>query len=282
MIKQLNKISAFMPPRVSTGIASLDDFLGGGIVEGSAFLFAGVPGSGKSSLLMQLSENFAEQGRKVLYVSGEENFNQIKARANRLSANAPDIYLSDEIKLEELFASIDSENPKVIVIDSIQMLTSNTLKSMAGSVSQTRYCLLELIAKIKKENRILFVIGHATKSGLIAGLLTLQHMVDVLLYLIVNEDGTRTLLSKKNRFGETGKEWQAYMTPSGLKENPESELGEVITKEVNQEQLDILCSKGFFFSSAVKGNLGLIYEKIIGGRLPQDAKITISYKFPKL
>ena len=204
--------------RIQTGIKSFDEFVGGGLVPGSTFIFAGQPGVGKSTFVLQLSNALADGGTKVLYASGEESLTQVKQRADRLGALHPEIWCSEALNLEPLFETIESVNPDVIIIDSLQMLYSKDVKQPAGSPSQMRQCLHKLIGFAKKNNKVLLVIGHSTKAGLIAGLLTLQHMVDVVLFMELMDDGHRRMVGKKNRYGSTNVQWIVEMTSTGLQE----------------------------------------------------------------
>ncbi len=217
MTTPINEIPILGTTRVSTGFKRLNDLLGGGFIPGQAVLFSGEPGVGKSTLVLQLAENFSIREETVLYVSGEESLGQIKLRATRLNALNPKILCSENILLEEILLSVVEVNPSIVIVDSLQMTYSNTLRYPPGSPVQMRFCLNALIKMAKSENRILIVIGHTTKSGLIGGLLTLQHMVDTTFLMRTNpETNIRQLEIRKNRFGEAGTAWEVAMTPQGI------------------------------------------------------------------
>jgi len=205
--------------RFSSGSRELDLVLGGGIVAGSLTLIGGSPGIGKSTLLLKIAGNLAAAGRKVLYVSGEESAGQIKLRANRLGANHDNLYLLSEINLETIKAEIDKEPYGFIVIDSIQTLYSADIPSAPGSVTQVRTITFELM-RLAKESRIpVFIIGHITKEGSIAGPRVLEHMVDTVLYF--EGDGNnelRLLRGFKNRFGSTNEVGIFEMNAKGLED----------------------------------------------------------------
>jgi len=216
-IYPLNEISPIPPERFSTGIYYFDNLLGGGIVAGSTMIVAGLPGSGKSTMFTQLSYQLAESAHKiVLYIAGEENKEQIKMRAERLAVNSGIIFLDEEVEIEKIIEAIDKVVPDVVIVDSMQMIYSNTLKPAPGSPSQMKYGLMTLCKIAKQRNIAIIFIGHATKGGYIAGLQTFQHMVDVVLFLGVNEDYTRFIKVNKNRFGESGISQNLYMSKYGL------------------------------------------------------------------
>ena len=212
----INLIPTDKMTRLKSGIIGFDKLLGGGFVPGQAILFAGVPGSGKSTLVFQIANAVAERGHTVLYATGEESLGQIKLRANRLKTLNPKILCSDKIKLEEVVKASNEVKPKIIIVDSLQMISSASLKQPAGSPSQMKYGLSALIEHVKETNRILIAIGHSTKAGLIAGMLGIQHMVDASFYMSIGVDNSRKIFSKKNRFGEAQVNWVTSMTAKGL------------------------------------------------------------------
>ena len=215
-IYPLNEIIATPPERFSTGINYFDEILGGGFVEGSTIIMAGLPGAGKSSLLNQVSYKLAENSLKVLYIAGEENKEQIKMRTERLGINSGLIFLCEDVEVEKIVEAVDFIQPQVLIIDSLQMLNSNTIKTAPGTPSQMRHGLMTL-CKLSKDRKITTVfVGHSTKGGYIAGLQSFQHMVDTVLYLGINEDDTRFIKINKNRFGQTGLSQNLYMTKYGL------------------------------------------------------------------
>ncbi len=203
--------------RFSSNNDELDLVLGGGIVPGSLTLIGGSPGVGKSTLLLKVAGSIAKSDRKVLYVSGEESAGQIKLRANRLDANHDDVYLLSEIKLEEIQDELLRVNYDVVIIDSIQTIYSSNLTSAPGSVSQVREITFELMRKAKESNIAMFIIGHITKDGSIAGPRVLEHMVDTVLYFEgESSKELRMLRGFKNRFGSTSEIGIFEMTNEGL------------------------------------------------------------------
>ncbi len=213
-------------PRVDTDLAELNRVLGGGIVPGSLILIGGDPGIGKSTLLLQVSALLANKGQRVLYMSGEESIRQTKLRAERLGVTSAELYIYSETNLELVNEAIDSVEPKFVVIDSIQTVHHPEVTSAPGSVSQVRECTAELMRIAKTKNIAIFLVGHVTKEGQIAGPRLLEHMVDTVLYFEGERHHTyRILRSQKNRFGSTNEIAIFEMLQGGLKEvlNP-SEL----------------------------------------------------------
>ncbi|MCD6320252.1 MAG: DNA repair protein RadA [Candidatus Desulfofervidaceae bacterium] len=206
-------------PRINTHLEELDRVLGGGIVPGAVILIGGPPGIGKSTLTLQVLFNLAQQGLKVLYVSGEESATQIKIRAERLKANSDELYVLTENEIENVFQAIEQTEAKVVVVDSIQTMFTSTLSSAPGSVSQVREVTALLVRLAKTANVAMFVIGHVTKEGAIAGPRMLEHMVDTVLYF-EGEKGHpyRILRAVKNRFGSTNEIGVFEMGNAGLKE----------------------------------------------------------------
>ncbi|OTN88876.1 DNA repair protein RadA [Enterococcus sp. 7E2_DIV0204] len=206
-------------PRVKTKLVELNRVLGGGVVPGSLVLIGGDPGIGKSTLLLQVSQQLAEIGGKVLYVSGEESAEQIKMRAERLSSIDTEFYLYAETDMNEIARAIEKLEPDYVIIDSIQTMTQPDVTSVAGSVSQVRETTAELL-KIAKTNGIaIFIVGHVTKEGSIAGPRMLEHMVDTVLYFEGDKHHTfRILRAVKNRFGSTNEIGIFEMREHGLEE----------------------------------------------------------------
>ena len=203
--------------RFSSYNDEFDLVLGGGIVPGSLTLIGGSPGVGKSTLLLKVAGSIAKSGKKVLYVSGEESSGQIKLRANRLDANHDDLYLLSEIKLEEIQDELLRIDYEVVIIDSIQTIYSSNLTSAPGSVSQVREITFELMRKAKESDIAMFIIGHITKDGSIAGPRVLEHMVDTVLYFEgESSKELRMLRGFKNRFGSTSEIGIFEMTGDGL------------------------------------------------------------------
>lgn len=203
--------------RFSSFNDEFDLVLGGGVVPGSLTLIGGSPGVGKSTLLLKVAGSIAKSGKKVLYVSGEESAGQIKLRANRLDANHNELFLLSEIKLEEILDELLRIDYEVCVIDSIQTIYSSHLNSAPGSVSQVREITFELMRKAKESNIAMFIIGHITKDGSIAGPRVLEHMVDTVLYFEGEASRElRMLRGFKNRFGSTSEIGIFEMTQEGL------------------------------------------------------------------
>jgi len=202
--------------RVTTQDNELDLVLGGGVVKGSLILIGGSPGIGKSTLLLKVAGNLAKVG-DVLYVSGEESLSQIKIRANRLKVDAKSLYLYSEIEFENIAEKVLSGDYKTLVVDSIQTLYSNTVTSAPGSVTQVRTVTFELMRLAKERGISIFIIGHITKDGAIAGPRVLEHMVDVVLYFEGEVSSElRILRSFKNRFGNTNEIGLFEMNRDGL------------------------------------------------------------------
>jgi DNA repair protein RadA/Sms len=202
--------------RISTGDNELNIVLGGGFVRGSLILIGGSPGIGKSTLLLKVAGNLSKE-HKVLYVSGEESASQIKLRANRIDVNEPLLYLYSEIEFEEIASKVHEGNFKILVIDSIQTIYTNSNNSAPGSVGQVRAVTFELMRLAKKGGITIFIIGHITKDGAIAGPRVLEHMVDVVLYFEGEPSSElRILRGFKNRFGNTNEIGLFEMNHGGL------------------------------------------------------------------
>jgi len=203
--------------RFSSGSKELDLVLGGGVVPGSLTLIGGSPGIGKSTLLLKIAGNLAKMQRPVLYVSGEESAGQIKLRADRLDANEKELYLLAEINLQTILEEIKSKNYGFIIIDSIQTLYSEETPSAPGSVTQVRTITFELMRVAKSLDIPIFIIGHITKDGSIAGPRVLEHMVDTVLYFEGDPNSElRLLRGFKNRFGSTNEVGIFEMSKNGL------------------------------------------------------------------
>ncbi|HZK43006.1 MAG TPA: DNA repair protein RadA [Syntrophomonadaceae bacterium] len=215
----LNSITNEEVYRFSTGIGELDRVLGGGIVPGSLVLLGGDPGIGKSTILLQVSNNLASQNQKVLYISGEESLKQIRLRSIRLGINSENIFLSNEQNIDVLREYVEEIDPQLIVIDSIQTVYTENLNSIPGSVSQLRESTAKIMEIAKKMEKAVFLIGHVTKEGAIAGPKVLEHMVDVVVYFEGEKNFTfRLLRGIKNRFGSTDEIGLMEMTALGLVE----------------------------------------------------------------
>lgn len=222
----LSSITGGTGQRISTGIKELDRVLGGGIVSGSVILVGGDPGIGKSTLLLQVLSGVAGKLGRVLYVSGEESPEQVKIRAERLSINSDDIILLPETSLEAIIHTATNLVPKAMVIDSIQTVYTEEIISAPGSVSQVRECAAKLMLFAKRSDVPVFLVGHVTKEGTIAGPRVLEHIVDTVLYFEGDRGHAyRILRTVKNRFGSTNEIGIFEMSDGGLLEvdNP-SEL----------------------------------------------------------
>lgn len=200
--KKITEVNYEEQPRWVTGDPELDRVLGGGIVPGSLVLIGGEPGIGKSTLMLQIALTL--KGKTVLYVSGEESEAQIKMRADRMAAQNPDCFVLSETNTQQIFQQVELLKPDFLVIDSIQTLNSQYVESAAGSVSQVRECTAELMKFAKETGTPVFLIGHVTKDGTIAGPKVLEHMVDTVLQFEGDRHLTyRILRTSKNRFGST-------------------------------------------------------------------------------
>ena len=203
--------------RYSSLDQELDGVLGGGVVPGSLTLIGGSPGVGKSTLLLKVGSNIASLGKNVLYVTGEESTSQIKLRANRLKSNESSLYLLSEIRLEQVLVELEHREYEFIIIDSIQTIYSENITSAPGSVTQVRQITFELMRIAKEKNIAIFIIGHITKEGSIAGPRVLEHMVDTVLYFEGDSSQElRILRGFKNRFGPTSEIGVFEMRSDGL------------------------------------------------------------------
>lgn len=205
--------------RIQTELSELNRVLGGGVVPGSLVLIGGDPGIGKSTLLLQVSHQLAATGGSVLYVSGEESAQQIKLRAERLGSSETDFYLYAETDMGEISRTIENLKPDYVIIDSIQTMTQPDITSVAGSVSQVRETTAELLKLAKTNGIAIFIVGHVTKEGNIAGPRMLEHMVDTVLYFEGEQHHSfRILRAVKNRFGSTNEIGIFEMRERGLVE----------------------------------------------------------------
>ncbi|MBE5932572.1 MAG: DNA repair protein RadA [Lachnospiraceae bacterium] len=205
--------------RIKTDIKELDRVLGGGIVKGSLVLVGGDPGIGKSTILLQMCRNLVHTGVETLYVSGEESSGQIKMRAERLGTFDKDMTLLCDNDMDNISAVIQKSNASVVVIDSIQTVALDEVSSAPGTVSQVREVTARLMQLAKQNNVAIFIVGHVTKEGTVAGPRTLEHMVDSVLYFEGDKNnGFRILRGVKNRFGSTNEIGVFNMTDKGLEE----------------------------------------------------------------
>lgn len=203
--------------RILSGISELDSVLGGGLVPGSLVLLGGEPGIGKSTLLLQAAKALADQAGTVLYVSGEESAPQVGLRAERLQTISPDLLILPETSLEHILAKARERKLAMLVVDSIQSVYLPELTAAPGSVSQVRQCCLQLLEYAKESGVIVFLVGHVTKEGMLAGPRVLEHMVDTVLYFEGERYNTfRLLRAVKNRFGSTNEIGVFAMEERGL------------------------------------------------------------------
>lgn len=215
---QLSQIELDAELRFSTGLGEFDRVLGGGIVTGSLILVGGDPGIGKSTLLLQICQTMKTDG-KILYVSGEESARQLKMRAQRLGVTTDELYIVSQVNTEHIVKNIDELSPSVVIVDSIQTMYSPTVTSAPGSVSQVRDVTMTLMRKAKEDGISIFVVGHVTKDGGIAGPKVLEHMVDCVLYFEgERHQNYRVLRGVKNRFGSTNEIGVFEMYDTGLHE----------------------------------------------------------------
>lgn len=259
----LSKVTTDDENRISTKISEMDRVLGGGIVVGSLILVGGDPGIGKSTLLLQMCRNLSGEGKKVLYVSGEESLRQIKMRAERLGEFVSDLSILCETNLDAISESISKMMPDIVVIDSIQTMYREDVGSAPGSVSQVREATSILMRIAKGLHISVFIVGHVTKEGVVAGPRVLEHMVDTVLYFEGDGGASfRFLRGVKNRFGSTNEIGVFEMRSDGLREvanpseymlqgKPENEPGSVVacsiegTRPILVEVQALVCRTNF-------------------------------------
>ncbi len=223
----INSIAPKREERFSTSIPELDRVLGGGVIPGSLVLVGGDPGIGKSTLLLQVSNNVAETGKKVLYISGEESENQIKMRAKRLKISSDNLYIYTENNLAAIELQIAEVEPDMVIVDSIQTMISPEINSAPGTISQIKEGTSKFMKISKFKSISTFIVGHVTKEGALAGPKLLEHMVDTVLYFEGERYNTyRLLRAVKNRFGSTNELGVFEMKSDGLVEleNPSKVL----------------------------------------------------------
>lgn len=229
---RLREVDVSTSGRVRLSIEEFDRVLGGGIVPGSVVLIGGDPGVGKSTLILQAASDLAARNTTVLYVSAEESAQQVRVRADRMGLDGDGLFIHAEIDLDSILAAADQLDPGLVIIDSIQTIQSADLESSPGTVSQVRACASRLSNWAKPKNIPVFLIGHVTKEGTVAGPRVLEHMVDAVLYLEGDRfHQYRMLRAAKNRFGSTNEIGVFDMADSGLREvrNP----SEVFLEERN-------------------------------------------------
>ncbi len=250
--KKIGEVASSHESRFSTGMRELDRVLGGGVVNGELILVGGDPGIGKSTLLLQICEN-AGKTKTILYVSGEESSAQIKIRAERLNVNTENLYLLSETDVETILEAITDTKPDIVIIDSIQTMHIEAISSAAGSVPQVRETTNALMRLAKSMSISMFIVGHVTKDGALAGPRVLEHMVDCVLYFEGDRQlSFRILRAVKNRFGSTNEIGVFEMRDVGLVEveNPSKMLLEGRPDDISGSA--IVC--------AMEGTRGILAE----------------------
>ena len=262
-VVSLNQIETNQEDRICTDIKELDRVLGGGIVPGSLILVGGDPGIGKSTLLLQVCKRLCENKKEVLYISGEESLKQIKLRANRMGDFKDDMYLLCETNLDIIKSVIEKRRPEIVIIDSIQTMYNEEVTSAPGSVSQVRESTNVFMQLAKGLGISIFIVGHVTKEGTVAGPRVLEHMVDTVLYFEGDRHASyRILRGVKNRFGSTNEIGVFEMRQNGLVEvenpsefmlsgKPEHASGSVVacsmegTRPILLEIQALVCNSNF-------------------------------------
>ena len=251
-ISKLKQIETDTEVRYSTGLCELDRVLGSGLVKGSLVLVGGDPGIGKSTLLLQICQNLAES-KTILYVSGEESERQIKLRADRLGVDTENLYLISETDVAQVIECINQVKPEIVIIDSIQTMNCEEIPSASGSVPQVREATNAFMRIAKQEDISMFIVGHVTKDGALAGPRVLEHMVDCVLYFEGDKQSNfRILRAVKNRFGSTNEIGVFEMANKGLVEveNPSAMLLE--GRSENNSGSAIVCT--------MEGSRGVLAE----------------------
>ena len=222
-VVRLHEVETRNEERVGTGIGELDRVTGGGLVRGSLILVGGPPGIGKSTLLLHVADALGRQGKRVLYVSGEESPAQVRMRAERLGVQTRELLLLPETDLGQIMARVQEEKPALVMVDSIQTMSSGEVESAPGSVSQVRECTAAFMRLAKSEGVMVILVGHVTKDGSIAGPRVMEHLVDTVLYFEGDDfQNHRILKAVKNRFGSTSEIGLFEMQSGGLVEVPDA------------------------------------------------------------
>lgn len=272
------KVTTANESKTTTGIRELDRVLGGGIVKGSLVLVGGDPGIGKSTILLQMCKNLVQQSHEVLYVSGEESMSQIKMRAERISGFEKDMMLLCDNDMDNISSYIDNGRYEIVIIDSIQTMVVEDVGTAPGTVTQVREVTARLMQLAKKNDIAIFIVGHVTKEGTVAGPRTLEHMVDTVLYFEGDRNnGFRVLRGVKNRFGSTNEIGVFNMTEEGLEEvnnpskvllngRPEGVSGSVVvsslegTRPILVELQALVCQTNF--NMPRRTSVGVDYNRV--------------------
>ncbi|MFQ6844551.1 MAG: DNA repair protein RadA [Oliverpabstia sp.] len=292
--KTLSEIEMNQAARMSTGMGELDRVLGGGIVQGSLVLVGGDPGIGKSTLLLQVCRNLSDAGKKVLYISGEESLQQIRLRAERMGSFTEHLLILCETDLQAIRETITRLQPQVVVIDSIQTMYNESVSSAPGSVSQVRESTGVLMQIAKTQNITIFIVGHVTKEGVVAGPRVLEHMVDTVLYFEGDRYASyRVLRGVKNRFGSTNEIGVFEMRTSGLAEvanpseymldgKPENASGSIVactmegTRPVLLEVQALVCQSSLAFPRRTADGTDLNRVNLLMAVLEKRAGLRVS------
>lgn len=292
--KTLSEIEMNQAARMSTGMGELDRVLGGGIVQGSLVLVGGDPGIGKSTLLLQVCRNLSDAGKKVLYISGEESLQQIRLRAERMGSFTEHLLILCETDLQAIRETITRLQPQVVVIDSIQTMYNESVSSAPGSVSQVRESTGVLMQIAKTQNITVFIVGHVTKEGVVAGPRVLEHMVDTVLYFEGDRYASyRVLRGVKNRFGSTNEIGVFEMRGSGLAEvanpseymlegKPENASGSIVactmegTRPVLLEVQALVCQSSLAFPRRTADGTDLNRVNLLMAVLEKRAGLRVS------
>lgn len=266
VVNKISDIKIEKDFRIKTSYEEFDRVLGGGLTKGEVVLITGNPGIGKSTFLLQLSNEYSKS-RKVLYISGEESTKQIKERAIRIGVDSTELYLLNESSLEIIESCIDKEKPEIVIIDSIQTIFSESTSSLPGSVSQIRDCALRLIDIAKNSNISFYIVGHVTKDGKLAGPKLLEHMVDAVLTFEGDENNYyRLVRSIKNRYGSTNEIAIFDMKEDGIEEikNP----SEFFISERGEKNI------GSIITTSIEGSRVILFEV-------QTLSFPVKYGMPK-
>lgn len=290
----LSKVEMAGRQRFSSGIGELDRLLGGGMIPGSLVLVGGDPGIGKSTLLLQVCRNVAADGKKVLYISGEESLQQIKIRAQRIGEFSESLLLLCETNLDDIAEVLKQEKPEAAVIDSVQTMYSEAVASAPGSVSQVRQATNLFLQLAKTLDITIFLVGHVTKEGVVAGPRVLEHMVDTVLYFEGDRYAAyRILRSVKNRFGSTNEIGVFEMRKDGLAQvpnpseymlngKPEGASGSVVacsmegTRPILVEIQALVCKTGFGLPRRTAAGADLNRVNLLMAVLEKRAGINLS------